>query len=88
MFLYLLISCTIFSAACGLERPVVEKAPFVAGISLILFSDTLISLTEFRNYHLLNALILPTYYGALIAITFSLIVRSDRYSARRNGESS
>lgn len=74
-FLYLLISCFSIGAAAGIKlRPVVKWAYFI-GVALVLFSDTIIALYEFIGYRELNFLILPTYYGAHITITFALIKR-------------
>lgn len=70
---YLLVSCLSLGAAVGIKGDLVVKWVFVFGIFLILFSDTIISLTEFLGYSRLDFLILPTYYLAHISITFSLI---------------
>jgi len=51
------------------------KWSYFAGVTLILFSDTIISLNEFTSCAALNFLILPTYYAAHISITFALIKR-------------
>jgi hypothetical protein len=47
----------------------------VAGIVLVVFSDTIISFKEFLDYDGLNWLILPTYYLAHLAITLSILIR-------------
>jgi uncharacterized membrane protein YhhN len=70
---YLLVSCLSLGAAVGIKGDPLVKQVFVFGIFLILFSDTIISLTEFLGYNRLDFLILPTYYLAHISITFSLI---------------
>jgi len=70
---YLLVSCLSLGAAIGIKADPVIKWTFVFGIFLILFSDTIISLTEFLGYKAFDFLILPTYYLAHISITFSLI---------------
>ena len=51
------------------------KGLYVAGIVLVVFSDTIISFKEFLDYHALNGLILPTYYLAHLAITLSILIR-------------
>lgn len=71
--IYLLVSCLSLGAAVGIKADPVIKWTFVFGIFLILFSDTIISLTEFLGYKAFDFLILPTYYLAHISITFSLI---------------
>jgi len=71
--IYLLISCFSLGASVGIKGDYVVKCSYVFGIFLILFSDTIISLTEFLGYKRLDFLILPTYYLAHISITFSLI---------------
>ncbi|NCP06231.1 MAG: lysoplasmalogenase [Flavobacteriales bacterium] len=71
--IYLLISCLSFGASFGVQGDSVVKWTYVFGVFLILFSDTMISLTEFLKYPQLDFLILPTYYLAHIVITFSII---------------
>lgn len=71
--LYLLISCLSIGAAIGLQTNWIQKSSYILGISLVLFSDTIIAFSEFCTFHNLNWLILPTYYLAHISITFSLI---------------
>ncbi|SEK27055.1 Uncharacterized membrane protein YhhN [Maribacter orientalis] len=71
--IYLLISCFSLGASVGIKGDYIVKWTYVFGIFLILFSDTIISLTEFLGYNRLDFLILPTYYLAHISITFSLI---------------
>lgn len=71
--IYLFISCISFGAAVGINRPFKIKWPYVFGVFLILFSDTIISLNEFLGYSNLAFIILPTYYLAHISITFSII---------------
>jgi uncharacterized membrane protein YhhN len=72
---YLLISCIALAAAIGLRQPGVVKGFYVAGIALVVLSDTIISFKEFLDYHDLNGLILPTYYVAHLTITLSILVR-------------
>ena len=68
---YLLISCVGFSAAWGMRIGAQLKWPFVAGIGLIIFSDTLISFGEFLAWKKGNWLILPTYYLAQICVSWT-----------------
>lgn len=77
VLIYLLISCFSMGAAVGMEGDTLAKWSYVFGIFLILFSDTIISLKEFLGYHVLDFLILPTYYLAHISITISLIKKTD-----------
>lgn len=71
--IYLLISCFSLGAAVGLKADPLEKAAFILGIFLVLFSDTIIALREFIGVKEYGYLILPTYYLAHLSITFSLI---------------
>ena len=73
--LYLLISCFSLGAAAGMRFAADVKWAYLAGIALILFSDTIIALKEFAGYRELNFLILPTYYLAQISLTFSVLRR-------------
>lgn len=76
VLLYLLISCFSLGAAFGIRLAPVVKWSYFAGVTLVLFSDTIIALNEFTSYGTLNFLILPTYYAAHMSITFALIERS------------
>jgi len=71
--IYLFISCLSFGASLGIKGDSVVKWTYVFGIFLVLFSDTIISLTDFLGYKSIVFLILPTYYLAHIIITFSLM---------------
>lgn len=73
VLVYLIVSCLSFGASVGIKGNSVFKWAYVFGIFLILFSDTIIALTEFVGYKTFDFLILPTYYLAHISITFSLI---------------
>ena len=73
--IYLLISCLTFGASFGINGNSVFKWSYVFGVFLIVFSDTIISFTEFLRYGKLDFLILPTYYLAHISVTFSIINR-------------
>lgn len=75
--IYLIVSCVSFGAALGIKDIPEIKRPYVFGIFLILFSDTIIALKEFVGYDALNFLILPTYYLAHVTITYALIRRAD-----------
>ena len=73
VLIYLLVSCLSVGASVGIKGDIMVKWAYAFGIFLILFSDTLISLTEFLGYNQFDFMILPTYYLAHISITFSLI---------------
>lgn len=81
--LYLLISCVGFAAALGLKQPPRIKGLYVAGIGLVVFSDTVISFSEFLHYRDLDGWILPTYYLAHLAITSSILLRQDSCRVRQ-----
>ena len=72
---YLFISCFSLGAAWGITFDGFPKWGYVAGIALVLFSDTLIAFTEFMAYDRWDFLILPTYYLAHIVITWSVFQR-------------
>lgn len=72
---YGVVSCVSLAAAVGLRQPRLSKTLFIAGIGLLVFSDTLISFNEFLGNRAWNGWILPTYYLALIAIAGSLLTR-------------
>ncbi|NCB07233.1 MAG: lysoplasmalogenase [Bacteroidia bacterium] len=80
VLVYLLISCFSLGAAVGIRAGRWIRWPYVLGIFLILFSDTIISFREFVGYRELDFLILPTYYAAHIIITFSLIKKAEQES--------
>lgn len=70
---YLLISCSVLSLAiAGSSSPMIHWL-VIAGISLIVFSDTIIAESEFGGKRKWAFLILPTYYLAQIALTATLI---------------
>jgi uncharacterized membrane protein YhhN len=77
VLLYLLISCVALAAALGLTQAPRVKGLYVLGIASIVFSDTLISFSEFLGWRALNVWILPTYYLAHLAITCSILLRTD-----------
>jgi len=72
---YLMISCFSLGAAIGISDSNWFKWLYIIGITLVLFSDTIIALREFAKYKELDFLILPTYYLAQISVTASLIIR-------------
>lgn len=73
VLIYLLISCFSLGAAIGIKAEPIVKWAYVFGITMVLFSDTIIAFREFAAYQQLNFLILPTYYLAQISVTFSLM---------------
>jgi len=73
VLIYLLISCLSLGASVGLRDYKITKWSYIVGITMILFSDTIISFKEFTSYQQLNFLILPTYYAAHILISFALV---------------
>lgn len=79
---YLVVSCVSLGAALGIKAKYYIKWPFVAGVALILFSDTIISFKEFVKEDAYNFLILPTYYLAQIGITISVYLKSLEKSSK------
>jgi len=69
---YLFVSCFSMGAAWGMASRGWPRTLYVAGIALILFSDTLIAFREFMAYTRWDFLILPTYYLAHMAVTASV----------------
>ena len=82
--IYLLVSCLSLGASVGIKGDSIVKWAYAFGIFLILFSDTLISLTDFLGYRRFDLLILPTYYLAHISITLSLIRKAGLHSQALN----
>jgi uncharacterized membrane protein YhhN len=82
---YLLISCVVFSAACGMRMEAQLKWPYVTGIGLIILSDTLISFNEFLGWKRWNWLILPTYYLAQLCVSWTVLTQHSRAPAPRTG---
>lgn len=72
---YLFVSCFSAGAAMGMDSAPQVKWLFVLGIFSIVFSDTIIALTEFVGYSEMDFLILPTYYLSHLLVSFSLIKR-------------
>ena len=56
-----------------MRLPAALKWAYLAGIALIVFSDTLISFKEFLRYRRFDFLILPTYYLAHLCVTWAAI---------------
>ncbi len=73
VLLYLLISCLVFAAACGMQAPARAKWAYVAAMGLIVFSDTIIAFTDFLDMHVLSRLILPTYYLAHLCVGWAVL---------------
>lgn len=80
-FAYLLISCAGLAAACGLRLKPAVKVPYIAGIGLIVFSDTLIARSDFLKLKAGSVLILPTYYLAQVLVTWALHARKPRVAS-------
>ena len=78
VLLYIVVSCLSLAAATGLRLAKVNRLFFTIGITLLVFSDTLIALSEFAGYSTFYYLMLPTYYGSQIMITLSLLLPSER----------
>jgi uncharacterized membrane protein YhhN len=70
---YLLISCVVFSTAWGMRMGAQLRWPFITGVGLIVFSDTLISFSEFLRWKRGDWLILPTYYLAQLCVSWTVL---------------
>ncbi len=75
VLIYLLLSCLTLSAATGLRLAKPEKTAFIAGVALMLFSDTTISFKEFLHWTPLNILLMPTYYYSLILMCTGMCLK-------------
>ena len=75
VLVYLLLSCVVLAVSFGLVWDPLPSALFIAGISLIVVSDTAISVKEFLGRQWADPIILPTYYLAHLAITAALLLR-------------
>lgn len=71
---YMLISIFVFSCAFSMTGAALKKLSFIIGIGMILFSDTLISLSDFLGYRKWDRFILPAYYLCHILVSFSTIL--------------
>lgn len=74
VLVYLIVSCISLGAAAGTNLMAIPKWVYVFGITMIVFSDTIIALREFTSYRELGFLILPTYYIAQISVTMALLL--------------
>lgn len=72
--LYMLISASVLSVSLGMQLPAAQKALYITGIGMILFSDTLIALDDFMHRNRLARLIMPTYFLCHILVAASLIL--------------
>lgn len=68
---YLAISCVTLAAACGMRLPGRLKWPYVAGIALLVLSDTAISAAEFLTIAGIGWIILPTYYAGQLCVSWT-----------------
>ena len=73
---YALISCAGLALACGMTVPLPERLTYLAGMAMIVLSDTLIAEADFAGRHKLERLILPTYFACHILVTASGILQS------------
>jgi len=72
---YLLVSCFSLTAAVGLRLPTMMRWCYTSGITLLVFSDTIIALKDFAGYDALGFLILPTYFASHVVVTLALMKR-------------
>lgn len=72
--LYMLISIAVFSCAFSMNVNALNRLSFILGIGMILFSDTVISFSDFLGYRKWDKLILPAYYLCHILVSFSTIL--------------
>ncbi|MFA6816017.1 MAG: lysoplasmalogenase family protein [Lentisphaeria bacterium] len=72
VLLYLLLSCLTLSFAVSLRFTKLVKSLFIIAISLMIFSDTTVSLKEFLHWEKLNFLLMPTYYFSLIFMCLAM----------------
>ncbi len=75
VLVYLLLSCVVLAVSFGIVWDAPAATLFIAGIALIVVSDTAISVKEFLGRRWADPIILPTYYLAHLAITAALMLR-------------
>ena len=73
---YLIISCAVLALAVAALSHWLVRALVVAGIALIVLSDTIIAESDFLNRRRFSKLILPTYYAAQIFLCASFIIKT------------
>jgi len=71
---YMSVSCFSLGAAAGIKYDPLPKWIFFLGITMLLFSDTIIAFKEFSSFKELNFLILPTYYLSQISVMMALMI--------------
>ncbi len=71
---YLIISCVVLAISFSSQAALWVKIPLVAGIALIVISDTFIAEKDFRAKKHMGKYILPTYYAAQILLSASFII--------------
>ncbi|MFP4378499.1 MAG: lysoplasmalogenase family protein [Spirochaetales bacterium] len=74
VLIYILLSCATMAAAVTMVWPSPSPLLYSIGIGLILFSDLMISLHEFKRVRGAHHLILPTYYVAHLSIGASVLL--------------
>lgn len=74
VFLYLVISMLSLGAAAGLRANRAARIAWLAGIALLLVSDTVISWKEFLDFHRFDRLILPTYAASQFLLGLALLL--------------
>lgn len=72
--LYMLISLAVFSCAFSMSGDASNKIVFILGIGMILFSDTVISVSDFLGNRKWDGFILPTYYLCHILVCLSTVL--------------
>ena len=73
---YLIISCAVLALAAAASAALPVRLLVIAGIALIVLSDTVIAESDFMGRKRLSFLILPTYYAAQIILCASLIIKT------------
>lgn len=76
VLVYLLISVLVLATAIGSRLDRLPRMAYIAGIALIVISDTFIAFNEFLGWTSWGDWVLPTYYAAHIVITAGLIRRA------------
>lgn len=70
---YLLISCLSVASAAGIVTSQRLRVYYTVGIALLAFSDTIIAFREFINWHVLDSLVLPTYFACHVFVMIGFI---------------
>ncbi|MDR0337482.1 MAG: lysoplasmalogenase [Planctomycetaceae bacterium] len=76
VFVYTVVSCFSLATSFGLTLSFASHWFFFAGITSLVFSDTIIACREFLDFNQYAFLIRPTYHFSQILITVALLFKT------------